>query len=97
MENVIQDFTWDIVIVVISFFLIVSLFLIQIRISKLKNTYYGIIIPFLSSATLYIMLNLNQIVLYLIPFSIYMLTYLIARYHYKSKKTEKIKLDIKDL
>lgn len=97
MEDVTHDFTWEIVFVVLGFFLIVSLFLIQIRMSKLKNPYYGIIIPFLSSVTMYFLVSTDQIILYLIPFGIYMLTYLIARYNYKSKKTEKVKVNIKDL
>lgn len=88
---------WLIVIVVFSFFVIISLFITQIRMSKLKNPYYGIIIPFLSSVTMYLLVSTDQIILYLIPFGVYMLTYLIARYNYKSKKTEKVKVDIKDL
>jgi hypothetical protein len=91
------DLVWVIVILVLSFFVIISLFITQIRMSKLKNPYYGIIIPFLSSVTMYFLVSTDQIILYLIPFGIYMLTYLIARYNYKSKKTEKVKVDIKDL
>lgn len=97
MENLSIDLTWKIVIFSVVILFALCLLIIQIKLAKKKNPYYGVIIPFLSSVILYVIVTFEHFMLYFIPFGVYLITYLIARYNYKSTKVEKMKVNIKDL
>ena len=67
----------------------------QVKISRADNPYYGLILPFVMSILAFIISY--HLILTLIPFGIYGLVYLIARFNGKRRKVEKLKVDVKDL
>lgn len=93
-----MEFTrWFIVVPLI----VIALVIAQVYLAKLKNPYYGYIVPLVASATSYSLIAAGGVLYTLaivgIPFALFVLLYHAIRYHHLHQINESRKIDIKDL